>query len=92
MYPTEKNTAVYGPLRGLDTDTWNKWVGAVGSYGSYGNKLQALGEVNDQEQLNEIISQYAYGYAVTAGRSILASKATQGGSAGVMLDGWKAVP
>ena len=56
VYPTEKNTAVYGPLRGLDTDTWNKWVGAVGSYGSYGNKLQALGEVNDQEQLNEIIS------------------------------------
>lgn len=82
VYPTEKNTAVYGPLRGLDTDTWNKWVGAVGSYGSYGNKLQALGEVNDQNQLNEIISQYAYGYAVTAGRSILASKATQGGSAG----------
>lgn len=82
VYPTEKNTTVYGPLRGLDTDTWNKWVGAVGSYGSYGNKLQALGEVNDQEQLNEIISQYAYGYAVTAGRSILASKATQGGSAG----------
>ena len=82
VYPTEKNTAVYGPLRGLDTDTWNKWVGAVGSYGSYGNKLQALGEVNDQEQLNEIISQYAYGYAVTAGRRILASKATQGGSAG----------
>lgn len=82
VYPTEKNTAVYGPLRGLDTDTWNKWVGAVGSYGSYGNKLQALGEVNDQNQLNEIISQYAYGYAVTAGRSILASKVTQGGSAG----------
>lgn len=82
VYPTEKNTAVYGPLRGLDTDTWNKWVGAVGSYGSYGNKLQALGEVNDQNQLNEIISQYAYGYAVTAGRNILASKATQGGSAG----------
>ena len=82
VYPTEKNTAVYGPLRGLDTDTWNKWVGAVGSYGSYGNKLQALGEVNDQEQLNEIVSQYAYGYAVTAGRSILANKATQGGSAG----------
>lgn len=82
VYPTEKNTAVYGPLRGLDTDTWNKWVGAVGSYGSYGNKLQALGKVTDQGQLNEIISQYAYGYAVTAGRSTLANKATQGGSAG----------
>ena len=82
VYPTEKNTAVYGPLRGLDTGTWNGWVGAVGSYGNYGDKLKALGEVNDQDQLNAIISQYAYGYAVTAGRSILASKATQGGSAG----------
>ena len=82
VYPTEKNTAVYGPLRGLDTGTWNGWVGAVGSYGNYGDKLKALGEVTDQNQLNEIISQYAYGYAVTAGRSILAGKATQGGSAG----------
>ena len=82
VYPTERNTAVYGPLRGLDTDTWNKWVGAVGSYGSYGDKLQALGKVTNQDQLNEIISQYAYGYAVTAGRSIPASKATQGGSVG----------
>lgn len=82
VYPTEKNTAVYGPLRGLDTGTWNGWVGAVGSYGNYGDKLQALGEVNNQDQLNKIISQYAYGYAVTAGRSTLANKATQGGSAG----------
>ena len=82
VYPTEKNTAVYGPLRGLDTDTWNGWVDAVGSYGNYGDKLQALGKVNDQDQLNDIISQYAYGYAVTAGRSTLANKATQGGSAG----------
>lgn len=82
VYPTEKNTAVYGPLRGLDTGTWNGWVGAVGSYGNYGDKLKALGEVTDQNQLNEIISQYAYGYAVTAGRSTLANKATQGGSAG----------
>lgn len=82
VYPTERNTAVYGPLRGLDTGTWNGWVGAVGSYGNYGDKLQALGEVNNQEELNEIISQYAYGYAVTAGRSTQANKATQGGSAG----------
>ena len=82
VYPTEKNTAVYGPLRGLDTDTWNKWVGAVGSYGSYGNQLHALGTVADQAQLDRIISQYAYGYAVTAGRNILAKEATQGGSAG----------
>ena len=82
VYPSEKETAVYGPLRGLDVETWNKWVSAVGYYGSYGNQLQALGPVADQAQLDRIISQYAYGYAVTAGRNILAKEATQGGSAG----------
>ena len=82
VYPSEKETAVYGPLRGLDVETWNKWVSAVGYYGSYGNQLQALGTVADQAQLDRIISQYAYGYAVTAGRNILAKEATQGGSAG----------
>lgn len=82
VYPSEKETAVYGPLRGLDVETWNKWVSAVGYYGSYGNQLQALGTVADQAQLNRIISQYAYGYAVTAGRNILAKEVTQGGSAG----------
>ena len=82
VYPSEKETAVYGPLRGLDVETWNKWVSAVGYYGSYGNQLQALGSVSSQEQLDRIISQYAYGYAVTAGRNILAKEATQGGSAG----------
>ena len=34
VYPTEEHTAVYGPLRGLDVDTWNSWVTHVGSYGS----------------------------------------------------------
>ena len=82
VYPSEKETAVYGPLRGLDVETWNKWVSAVGYYGSYGNQLQALGQVSDQAQLDRIISQYAYGYAVTAGRNILAKEAVQGGSAG----------
>lgn len=82
VYPTEENTAVYGPLRNLDMDTWNSWVTHVGAYGSYGNLLQGLGTVTDQDTLNKYIQQYAYGYAVTAGRNSVAEKLTQGGVAG----------
>ena len=38
VYPTETNTAVYGPLRKVDMDTWNKWAEAVGSNGVYGDR------------------------------------------------------
>lgn len=30
VYPTEENTAVYGPLAQMDYETWNKWVEFVG--------------------------------------------------------------
>lgn len=30
VYPTEENTAVYGPLALMDYETWNKWVEFVG--------------------------------------------------------------
>lgn len=82
VYPTETNTAVYGPLRGLDIETWNSWVNAVGINGSYGLQFQNLGKVENQEQLNEIIQKYAYGYDVKAGRKDAGSLSTQGGVAG----------
>lgn len=82
VYPTETNTAVYGPLRGLNVDTWNKWVNAVGVNGGYGQQLQGLGAVSTQEELNKIIDQYAYGYDVKAGRQTAGNTATQGGVAG----------
>lgn len=82
IYSTESNTAVYGPLRKLTVNVWNAWVDAVGINGAYGQQLQALGKVDTQDQLNEIIEKYAYGYDVKAAREIAGTLATQGGSAG----------
>lgn len=68
IYPTEENTAVYGPLALMDYETWNKWVEFVGKYGSYGSDLATNGKVNNQAELDKIIEKYAYGYNVVAGR------------------------
>lgn len=82
VYPTETNTATYGPLRGLTTEVWNSWVKAVGVNGAYGKKFQELGEVDNQDELDKIIDQYAYGYEVKAGRTNAGSNDYQGGIAG----------
>lgn len=68
VYPTEENTAVYGPLALMDYETWNKWVEFVGKYGGYGSDLADHGKVKDQAELDAIIDKYAYGYNVVAGR------------------------
>lgn len=68
VYPTEENTAVYGPLALMDYETWNKWVEFVGKYGGYGSDLADHGKVKDQAGLDAIINKYAYGYNVVAGR------------------------
>lgn len=68
VYPTEENTAVYGPLALMDYETWNKWVEFVGKYGGYGSDLADHGKVKDQAGLDAIIHKYAYGYNVVAGR------------------------
>lgn len=84
VYPTEENTAVYGPLAQMDYETWNKWVEFVGKKGGYGSDLAANGKVNNQEQLNNIIGKYAYGYNVVAGRVNYRDeiKLANGGAAG----------
>ena len=93
VYPTEENTAVYGPLALMDLDTWNTWVEHVGKYGGYGSDLAQIGKVESQEKLNEIIGQYVYGYNVVAGRSnyqdetILSNGGAAGGYVGSMLTG-----
>ena len=79
VYPTETNTAVYGPLRGLEVDEWNAWVEAVGSKGSYGNWIKT---VESQDDLTDLINKYAYGYEVIATRDETATDAKQGGVAG----------
>ena len=84
VYPTEENTAVYGPLAQMDYETWNKWVEFVGKKGGYGSDLAANGTVNNQEELDKMIGKYAYGYNVVAGRVNYRDeiKLANGGAAG----------
>ena len=93
IYPTDENTAVYGPLAILDFNTWNSWVDYVGKYGGYGKDLAQNGKVNTQEQLDAILSKYIYGYNVVAGRTIyrdevnISNGGAAGGYVGSMLTG-----
>ena len=101
VYPTETNTAVYGPLRNLDVSTWNAWVKYVGKYGGYGMELgvsegiidtENLTETQQQEKLNRLIEKYKYGYHVVAGRSqhdqmIITEGGSAGGYVGMMSTG-----
>ena len=84
VYPTEENTAVYGPLALMDYETWNTWVEFVGKYGGYGSDLADHGKVKDQAELDDIIHKYAYGYNVVAGRVNYLDKIklVNGGAAG----------
>ena len=69
IYPVQTNTAVYGPLAGLDVDTWNSWVQYVGKYGGYGYELAKKGTVATQAELDALLAEMIYGYNVVAGRS-----------------------
>ena len=84
VYPTEEDTAVYGPLALMDYETWNKWVEFVGKKGGYGSDLAANGTVSSQADLDAIIGKYAYGYNVVAGRVNYQDeiKLANGGAAG----------
>ena len=84
VYPTEENTAVYGPLALMDYKTWNEWVDFVGKYGGYGSDLAEHGKVNNQAGLDVIIHKYTYGYNVVAGRVNYRDeiKLANGGAAG----------
>ena len=84
VYPTEENTAVYGPLALMGYKNWNDWVEFVGKYKGYGSDLAEHGTVNSQEELDAIIGKYAYGYNVVAGRVNYRDeiKLANGGAAG----------
>ena len=69
IYPVQTNTAVYGPLAGLDVETWNSWVEYVGKYGGYGYELAKKGTVATQAKLDALLAEMIYGYNVVAGRS-----------------------
>lgn len=68
IYPVQTNTAVYGPLAGLDVETWNSWVQYVGKYGGYGYELAKKGTVATQAELDALLAEMIYGYNVVAGR------------------------
>ena len=79
VYPTETNTATYGPLKKLDVAKWNSWFNAIGKNGAYGNWMK---EVTDEKELQALIDRYSYGYDIIATRNTTATKVTQGGVAG----------
>ena len=93
VYPTQTDTAIYGPLANLDIDTWNSWVEYVGKYGGYGSALAQNGNVSTQDELNVILNKYIYGYNVVAGRTNYEDKVNisnggaAGGYVGLMLTG-----
>ena len=93
VYPTEENTAVYGPLALMNYENWNKWVEFVGKKGGYGSALAEHGTVTNQAELDAIIGKYAYGYNVVAGRvnyrdeTKLANGGVAGGYVGSMQTG-----
>ena len=92
VYPTEENTAVYGPLRNLDYATWNLWVQYVGRFGGYGAELARAGSVSSQDALDAILDGYLYGCNVVAGRSehdnmLITEGAIAGGYVGNMVTG-----
>lgn len=81
VYPTETHTAVYGPLRKIDLDTWNKWITVVGANGVYGSVLPQQTATTEAE-LQQFIRKYAYGYHVKAARSSVGRLEKQAGDAG----------
>lgn len=85
-YPTEENTAVYGPLAKLDVNTWNAWVDAVGVNGGYGAELDGAGKVENEDDLAQKLADFSYGMNVVAGREDVAkadaANAMPGGAAG----------
>lgn len=92
VYPTQENTAVYGPPRHLDMDTWNSWITYVGKYGGYGQELAATGKVSSAEELESKLSRYIYGYHVVAGRkehsnTLISEGGDAGGYVGLMRSG-----
>ena len=92
VYPTEEHTAVYGPLRNMDMQTWNLWVRYIGRYGGYGAELAREGTVSSQAELDAKLSKYIYGTNVVAGRAsdetlLITEGGDAGGYVGLMVSG-----
>lgn len=82
VYPEESNTSVDGPLTNVTVDEWKAWKKAIGNNGVYGDKFKEISDNIEQDELNEKLANYKYGYKVRAGRTTAATLAIQGGVAG----------
>lgn len=85
-YPTQENTEVTGPLRGMPFESWNAWAEHVGSQGGYGPQIgdAANSVFASQEEFDNFIATYIYGTNVVAGRAAHSAEAnaSRGGIAG----------
>lgn len=85
-YPTQENTEVTGPLRGMDFQSWNAWAEHVGSQGGYGPQIgdSASNVFGSQEEFDNFVAAYIYGTNVVAGRAAHSAEAnaSRGGIAG----------
>lgn len=85
-YPTQENTEVTGPLRGMDFQSWNAWAEHVGSQGGYGPQIgdSASNVFGSQEEFDNFVAAYIYGANVVAGRAAHSTEAnaSHGGIAG----------
>lgn len=85
-YPTQENTEVTGPLRGMDFQSWNAWAEHVGAQGGYGPQIgdAANNVFGSQEEFDNFVATYIYGTNVVAGRTAHSTEvnASRGGIAG----------
>lgn len=85
-YPTQENTEVTGPLRGMSYESWNAWAEHVGSQGGYGPQIDAAANNSfaSQEEFDNFVASYIYGTNVVAGRTTHSTEAnaSRGGIAG----------
>ena len=93
VYPTIENANVYGPLEKLNPQIWKAWKNFVGQNSGFGAEIDKINEDLTQEELDEVIKQFIYGYHVVAGRSEFDDSVTTylsgcaGGFAGAMNSG-----
>lgn len=66
VYPTEENTKVTGPLDSMSLEVWDSWVDAVGSSGAYGDIFTKNSSFATEQELNDFLADYVYGYTVRA--------------------------
>lgn len=85
-YPTQENTEVTGPLRGMPFESWNAWAEHVGAQGGYGPQIgdAANSVFVSQEEFDNFVASYIYGTNVVAGRAAHSTEAnaSRGGIAG----------